>query len=138
MGVSGNGFILKVKDGASTFVTLLGQRTTTLNLPTDEADQTSKSSDDWHEGILTIRNGSVDVAGVAEANDPVLTQMKAHWLAKTGFLAANDEQIQVIDPTDSTTWEGDANMLDLTFDGAHDDVIQYSATFTFTDPVTNS
>lgn len=118
MGTTGATFVLKVYDGG-TYNTLAGQRSTTLNRGTDEADATDKDSSEYHEGLPTIRNWSFDASGIVEEADTALVDLEDAWTNNTKI------QVQIETPA-GNTYTGEATVTQLNYEGPHDDVLSYS------------
>tara|TARA_R110000787_G_scaffold7296_6_gene25055 strand:- start:14307 stop:14702 length:396 start_codon:yes stop_codon:yes gene_type:complete len=119
MATTGINFLLSVDAGGAVYNTLAGQRSTTLNRSTDEADATTKDEADWHIGLPTIRNWSMDCEGVLEEADTAWVDLEDAWVANAVI------SVRITQP-DATTWTGNATVANLTADGAHDDAVTYS------------
>jgi TP901-1 family phage major tail protein len=119
MAVTGVTFLLSVDQGGAVYNTLAGQRSTTLNRSTDEADATDKDNPSWHIGLATIRNWSFDAEGVLAESDVAWVDLEDAWLANATI------SVRITQP-DATTWTGDATVATLNADGPHDDILSYS------------
>lgn len=128
---TGQDFVLEVDDGGGTYNKLAGQRSTTLNRSTDEADTTSKDSSEFHEGLPTIRSWSMDVEAILMENDTALGDLEDAW--------TNNNKISVrITTPAGNTYTGDAIVTDFNWDGPHDDVMTASITLTGADSLTKA
>jgi len=128
---TGDGYRLQIKDGATTFVDLGEEISVSINFTTDEADATTKDSDNWHEGLLTIRNVSLEASGDVDQDNTVYQQLEDAYFNRTQFLTADDTQIKIIGP--NREYEGDASMLDFTpADAPHDGMVSFTLSMTGT------
>lgn len=124
--VSGVSFLIKVNTGtiaSPTYTTVGGQRNVTLSLGTDEIDVTDKASGNWHEGLPSIRNWSLEGDGLLVQDDAGLQELEDAYM--------NQEKIKVQLLTASgKTYTGDAILTDFSYEGPYDDAATASYTLT--------
>ena len=134
MATSGLNFLLQIEDSgmAGTYVTLGGQRSTTMNRTTEEADATAKdTAPGWFENVPTFRRWTFEAEGVTDETDAALGDLETAWL--------NNTQVNVrISTPASNTYTGAATVSDLSLDGAHDDVFSYSVSLAGTAALTKA
>ena len=122
MAVSGLNFVLQVEDAgmAGVYRTLGGQRSTTMNRATEEADATAKdTAPGWFENVPTFRRWTFEAEGVTDEADAAMGDLETAWL--------NNTQVNVrISTPGAVTYTGLATVSDLSLEGAHDDVFGYT------------
>lgn len=107
------------------------QRGVTLNRSTDEADITSKDSNEFHEGLPTIRSWSIDFDMLIVESDSGLQALDS------AFLENRLVHIRCKTPA-GNTYSGEGTLSDFNWEGPHDDVFTASGTITGTDSLTKA
>ena len=124
--VSGIGFIIKVNTGtiaSPVYTTVGGQRNATLSMGTDEIDVTDKASSNWHEGLPSIRNWSIEGDGLLVQDDSGLQELE------DAFIGGEKIKVQLLTAS-GKTYTGDAILTDFSYEAPYDDAATASYTLT--------
>ncbi len=130
-GQKGRDLILKIADGASSFITLAGLRTTRLQLTAGLVDGTSADSEDaWRELIAGAGLRSAQISGRGLFKDAASdARMRAVFFESAAPLW------QCVLPHFGTI-EGAFRIRDLAWSGAHDGEAEFSVTLESAGPLT--
>lgn len=132
--VSGVDFIVQVNtgtDAAPVWTPVGGQRGATLNMSTDEIDVTSKDSNNWHEGLPSIRNWSLDFDALLIQGDAGLTALE------NAFMGQTQVQVRLATPSGST-YTGKATLTDFSYEAPYDGEATASGSLTGTGALTKA
>jgi predicted secreted protein len=103
---------ISVGTGATT-PTLIGfERSATLTLSLNNADVSNKSSNDWTERLPTFRDWTIEGEAIFDPSDSAQDDL---W---TAYNTRN--KVNVLVTIAGDTYEGDAYLSELSFEGGHD------------------
>lgn len=117
---SGKDQRLYIWNGSASTFNLLGQeRETSVDFETDRADATNKDSNNWSEGIPTIRSMAIESSGVTNESDTALNDLLDHYFNHT------KPKARIITPG-GVTFTSTCTLDSLSYDGPHDDIMSFS------------
>lgn len=122
--IGGVTFLLEVNTGTDAvpvYTAAAGGRNATLNLSVDEIDITSKDSNNWHEGLPSIRSWSIDFDELFVENDNGLVVIQNMYF--------NNVQLKVRCKTPLLkTFSGKVTLTDFSLEGPYDGEMTVSGT----------
>lgn len=124
--VSGVSFLVKVNTGTvatPVYTAVGGQRNATLSMGTDEIDLTDKASSNWHEGLPSVRNWSIEGDGLLVQDDAGLQELE------DAFIGGEMLKVQLLTAS-GKTYTGDAILTDFSYEAPYDDAATASYTLT--------
>ena len=128
MAVKGVDFLVKLNTGTKelpSYVTVAGQRGSSLSRDAETMDVTSKDSDGWNESIAGFKSWAIDADGL-------LTEDDAGFLAlEEAYMEGETVLISLTTPSGGK-YEGNAIITSFPLDASYDDVATYEVSFTGT------
>lgn len=128
MAVKGIDFLVKLNTGTPElpqYVTVAGQRGSSLSRDAETLDVTSKDSDGWNESIAGFKSWAIDADGL-------LTQDDAGFLAlEEAYMEGETVLISLTTPSGGK-YEGNAIITSFPLDASYDDVATYEVSFSGT------
>lgn len=119
----GTAWLIQVEDDGNpgTYLTIGLQRGGDINFTLDEADITTKSSANWHEGIPSIRNWSMSGEGVVDQANTVQDELEEMFINRV------QKNVRLL-TANGVTYTGKATLTDFSRSIPHDGEVTLSFT----------